>query len=429
MRDLVITLIVFGAIPFILLRPHIGLLIWSWLGYMSPHRLSYGFAYSFPFVMLISALTIVVLLFSKERKKLPINSVTILWLIFIFWMCISTIFAFYPVDAQHELIRTIKIQVMVLVTMMLFQEKEKIIQLVCVIVFSLGFYGVKGGVFVAATGGSYRVWGPPGSFVEGNNELALALIMILPFMFFLFKIANNKYIKYFLIFCMFFTTASILGSYSRGAFLALSMITLFLWLKSDKKLLVMMPIVVVIGLASVFLPQEWFNRMNTIETYEEDSSAMGRVNAWHFAFNLAIDNPLIGGGYGTFTKELFRNYAPVPEDHHDAHSIYFEVLAEQGFIGLLLFLSLGFFAWRLASKTIKACKGKEELTWAYWLASMSQVSLIGYASGGAFLGLAYYDLPYHIISIIVVLHAVVMKEVSNRETGETEVEREGSRKT
>ncbi len=81
--------------------------------------------------------------------------------------------------------------------------------------------------------------------------------------------------------------------------------------------------------------------MWTIRDYQEDSSSMGRINAWHFAANLAADRPVVGGGFQVFTPELFQKYAPNPTDFHDAHSIYFESLAEQGYVGLALFVLIG----------------------------------------------------------------------------------------
>ncbi|MEP7208896.1 MAG: DUF5935 domain-containing protein, partial [Casimicrobiaceae bacterium] len=71
MRDIVVTLIVFGSIPFILKRPYIGVLMWTWLGFMNPHRLCWGFAYSMPFAMIIAIATLMSLFMSKEPKKVP----------------------------------------------------------------------------------------------------------------------------------------------------------------------------------------------------------------------------------------------------------------------------------------------------------------------------------------------------------------------
>ena len=83
MRDIFVTLAVFGSLPFILYRPYIGVLVWSWIGYMNPHRISWGFATEFPFAMIIAITTLVALFFSSEPKKVPWTRETVVLLIFI----------------------------------------------------------------------------------------------------------------------------------------------------------------------------------------------------------------------------------------------------------------------------------------------------------------------------------------------------------
>ena len=415
MRDLILTMFIMGTIPFALMKPHIGLLMWAWVGYMNPHKLSWGFAYDFPFVLILAVVTVAAAVFSKEKKTLPIDGLVVVWLMFIIWMAISTYFAHYPDDAMVEFVRTLKIHTMILITILFFQSKERIIWLVWVVAFSLGFYGIKGGIFTVLTGGGHLVWGPTGTFVEGNNELALALIMITPLMAFLWQETKHRYLKYFLLACILMTVAAILGSYSRGALLAIGMMGFFFWLKSSKKIVLLIPILLVGLIASIFLPQEWFDRMDTIETFEEDRSAMGRINAWYFSFNYASDHPFFGGGYAIFDPEQFREYAPEPEDYHDAHSIYFEVLAEQGFVGLFLFLGIWGLTWLTGSSIIRKTRNIPSLKWSNNLVRMVQVGLIGYGTGGAFLGLAYFDLPYHLMAIMVVTNAVVDREIKSSE--------------
>ena len=151
------------------------------------------------------------------------------------------------------------------------------------------------------------------------------------------------------------------------------------------------------------MPASWHERMGTIDNYQQDGSALGRINAWWFAFNLAKDNPLFGGGFRTFDAELFKRYAPNPDDFHDAHSIYFEVMAEQGFVGLALFLLLGALVMVQARRIVKQAKLRRDFGWAANLAAMIQVALVGYMISGAFLGLAYFDLVYHLLVVIVIL--------------------------
>lgn len=409
-RDLLVLGIVFGALPFVLRRPHYGVLLWSWLAFMNPHRMSWGIAYDFPVAMVAGLVTLFSVLVTSEPKKLPVTPVTVTLILFVIWMSISTVFAFSP-DAMEGWEKMIKIQLIIFVIIMIMRTRERINQLVWVIVLSLGYFGVKGGVFTILTGGNFRVWGPPGSFIEGNNELALALLVVLPLVGYLYTQEQRKWIKWGLLVSMPLILLSVLGSYSRGAFVGLACMLVIMWLKSRRKFLIgSVTTLVLLGSIS-FMPEQWQERMETTTTYQEDASAMGRINSWWFAYNLAMDRPLTGGGFGTFEPDLFLIYAPNPFDFHDAHSIYFEVLAEHGFVGLFLFLLLGFLALRNGSWIMRHTAGREDLEWANRLASAVQVGLVGFAAAGAFLGLAYYDLPYNLIAILVVVRGIVSKQL------------------
>jgi probable O-glycosylation ligase (exosortase A-associated) len=142
MRSIALALVIFGTIPFILARPYLGLLVWSWLGYMNPHRLTFGFAYSFPWVMLIAIVTLVSLAISKESKRIPLSIVSVLLGVLLVWTGITTFFAVVPSSAWDEWQQFAKILVMVFVTLVLANTRERLHWLVWVIVVSLGFYGV-----------------------------------------------------------------------------------------------------------------------------------------------------------------------------------------------------------------------------------------------------------------------------------------------
>ena len=110
-----------------------------------------------------------------------------------------------------------------------------------------------------------------------------------------------------------------------------------------------------------------------------------------------------------FTIATFHLYAPDPLDIHDAHSIYFQVLGEHGFIGLGIFLLLGFTTWLRCGQMIRLARNIPEMKWIGDLASMLQVSLIGYGVSGAFLGLAYFDYYYHLIAITLITWSLARK--------------------
>jgi len=95
-----------------------------------------------------------------------------------------------------------------------------------------------------------------------------------------------------------------------------------------------------------------------------------------------------------------------------AHSSYFSVLGEHGFVGLFLFLMLGFVSWRTGAWVMKYAADSDSLTWARDLAGMIQVSLMGFAVGGAFLSLAYFDLLYHLVALLVLLKLQVSQSLA-----------------
>jgi probable O-glycosylation ligase (exosortase A-associated) len=400
MRDILVTAIVFGVLPFIFKRPWIGILLWSWLGYMNPHRQTWGFAYDMPFAFITAIVTITAFLFSKEKKEIVWTRESILLLLFVGWMFLTTFFAFYSEFAWEQWSKVWRIQLMVFLTLMIIKERQHLHWMIWVIALSLGYYGVKGGIFTIVHGGQFRVQGPSGTFFGGNNEMALVLAMLIPLIRYLHLQEPRKWIRTGLASAMLLSGVAAIGSQSRGGLVAMAAMGLFLWLKSRHKLAMGMYILIVVGVVHAVMPQAWYDRMYTIETYEQDASALGRINAWHTAFNVAKDR-VTGGGFEMFRPPTFRQYAPEPFRVHDVHSIYFEVMGEHGFIGFGIFVMLAVFTWLRANQVIRRCKNDPERKWAADLAAMIQVSLVGYGAGGAFLGLAYFDLTYHLMIALV----------------------------
>jgi hypothetical protein len=92
------------------------------------------------------------------------------------------------------------------------------------------------------------------------------------------------------------------------------------------------------------------------------------------------------------------------------------MLGEHGWVGLGMFMLLLYFTWRSASWVIHNTKRRKDLVWARDLAAMVQVSQIGYMSAGAFLGLQYFDLFYHLVAIVVMTRLLVEKRLVEAET-------------
>ncbi|MCC7486345.1 MAG: putative O-glycosylation ligase, exosortase A system-associated [Burkholderiales bacterium] len=414
MRDVIVTLVIGVLVLYAVRRPDIGVLAYTWVSLMSPHRLTWGFAYSLPFAQLLAITTFVGILLAKERGRFPVTPVTVLLMMLVVWENVSLLAA---IDFEGSLVmwdRVMKIQLFILVTLYVLKEKKDIQALVWVVALSVGFYGAKGGLFTIVAGGVDRVYGPAGSFIEENNSLALATIMTIPLLYCLRGWVSGFWLRMGLLAAMGFCFFSVLGSHSRGGLLAVAAMLGFLWLKSRQKLVMLFAMLLVVPFAISFMPEKWDERMMSIQDYDTDMSAQGRINAWTMAWNLAKDRPLTGGGFEVTTPENFARYAPNPIAIHSAHSIYFQILGEHGFVGLAIYLLLWFFVWRDAAWVRRRTRDEPEWRWAFDLVSMIQVGLIGFAVGGAFLNLAYYDLSYNMLVMVVLTRALVERELGKQ---------------
>lgn len=401
MRDTILILFFCWASVMTLRHVWVGALLWTWISTMSPHRLTWGFTYDLPFAQVAAILALVSLLLHLKKTRWPSDPLVGVLLLWILWTCITTAFAIFPEQSFTQLVdRIFKVQLMTLLCMAVLRERKHIEAFIWVLALSVGFYGVKGGIFAIATGGGSRVWGPAGTLMSGNNEIGLALVMVIPLLNYLRMVSPRVWVRMSLLAAMLLCSVAALATQSRGAFLAVAAMGAVMWWRSSKKVIG----AVAIGLAAVsllsFMPTSWDARMETISNYQADASAMGRINAWTTAFNLANDR-ITGGGFFTATGAVFERYSPNPDNVLTAHSIYFQALGEQGWIGLGLFLLMGFMSFRIANQLRKRGRERPETAWLNDLGSMLQVSMVGYAVGGAFLSLTYLDLIFNMMVILV----------------------------
>lgn len=404
MRDVIFTLLMLGAMGYALRKPWVGALLWVWMGLMNPHRYTFGFAFNLPWSMMVAGVTLIGLLRTRERQW-PFRESWApgLVLLFTVWITLSWLNGRFVNDDFPMWSRALKTFVMLLVMMSLVYTRERIQALVWVVALSIGVLGAKGGAFTVATGGSYRVWGPADSWVFDNNAFAVALIMVVPLLRYLqtqLPQQRQRWYRRALGLAAVLCAAAALGSQSRGGFLALCAMGLLLWWRGRNRFLGAAAMVLVVAWLLLLMPESWFDRMRTIQSYDDDVSALGRLAAWKVAIGLAGDH-LTGAGFTTGLSEYFYRYLGIQREGIVAHSIYFEVLGQHGYPGLLIFLAIGISTWRAASRVRKEARDIPEAQWCVSLVSLCQVSLLGYAVGGAFLTLAFYDLPYYVLAMVV----------------------------
>lgn len=408
MRDIVITLFILAFLPKILKQAWIGALLFVWISVMTPHQFAYGFATTAPFAAVVAATTMLSALLHRDQVDYRLDLPMALLLFFPLWMCVTYAFALEQDAGYNRWVEVMKIFIMLHVASSVIRTRQHVELLVWVLVISVGFFGVKGGAFTLLSGGTSRVYGPPGqTFMSDNNAVSIALVMIVPLMGYLRTLATKPWQRHAALGAMGLSFMAILGSQSRGALLAVLAMTFMLWIKAKNKLVLLLVLLVLVPVGIGFMPDSWTERMHTIKTYEQDTSAMGRINAWHNAFNLANDRPLVGGGFELYTARVFAKYAPDPTDVHAAHSVYFQILGEHGYVGLLTYLSIIIVTWTRCRRLIKRCEGDPEWDWAARLMRALQISLVGFSVGGTFVNIGYWEILYYEVLMVVVVHRMV----------------------
>jgi probable O-glycosylation ligase (exosortase A-associated) len=409
MRDIAIVLPVVLCALVALRYPWVGVMCWNWLSIMNPHRYTYGFAYDAPLAALAAVSTMVGFLATRDRAS-PFKGTPVAWLaVFMVWITLSWLLGMDIAGDRDQWSKVMKIDIMIMLGLALLHSRLHVMTLCWVSAGSLALLGAKGGLFTVLTGGGERVWGPPGSFIADNNEFALSLVMTIPLLRFLQLQLLPGWRRHLMTLVMLLCAAAALGSQSRGALLALSAMVLVLWWRGGSRLVGGVLMAAAAVALIVFMPESWSERMNTIQEYQDDRSAMGRISAWWTAWGIAKTH-VMGVGFETARAELFAQFSPHPDYIHAAHSIYFQVMGNHGFIGLFIFLAIFVTTYHWAGRLRREGLVDERARWAVDLGAMAQVSLIGYAVGGAFLSLAYFDLPYIVMMMVVLTRVWVRRK-------------------
>ena len=408
-RDILVTVAVIGSVPFCFLRPFYGAIVWTILSFLNPHRLTWGATRDLPVAVIVAIPTILgAIFFSRFWTRLPrgVFFILVLW----GWFTLSATHATFTPALMHYNHDTwfrwqvvSKILVMTIVIIGVVDTWNQYRYLLFAIAGSFSVFVLTAVPWMIMTHGQYRLYGPEGTAISDNNDFGLALNMTLPFFFFLAKSETNRRLKWFFGFLFVVTIPAIFLTYSRGALVGLVAV-LFLMILTLPNRIFLLPILVLGTCVGVFMmPGKWQDRMDFLSGGAViDKSALSRFNSWTYCWNLALDYPLTGAGFESFTQPLFDQYAPNRGDLHGPHSIYFGVLAEQGFTGLLLYLS--FVIWtlfRLYRIARQARRYGEEVMANY--AVLLRFSLVGFLCSGAFLGRAYFDYFFTLVGCSLIL--------------------------
>ncbi len=417
LRGLILLVYLGGSVPICLFRPFYGVVVWMILAFLNPQSFIWGAAADFPWSNAVALATIAgFLIFNHGWVRRLVSFQVLLMAILWVWFIVTSInvdhtplFQPHSADTWYRFGFVSKILLMTLITIGVVDSFSRLRILVIVIAGCFAFFVVKSLPFIALTGGGARIYGPEHSMIGDNNDFGLAMNMTAPLFFFLAETEPGRWGLFWR--CMFFASIPVIFfTYSRGALVGLIVVTLLMIMRSKQRFIALAILGAAVPLAVLFAPDAWRDRMDpTREGSVVDASAQERFNAWTFSWHLVNDFPVAGGGFETFSPELFEQYAPNAADVRGPHSIYFGVLAEHGFVGLGLYLTLVASCLLTSIRLTRQARRHEDPMVENY-ANMFRYSLIGFLVSGLFLGRAYFDYYFTIVACIVILNRVAREQ-------------------
>lgn len=412
MRDLVVLAIVFATLPVILFRPWFGLLTYSWLAYMRPQDMTWGMSRWLPLSEWVAIAMVVGILVTFGRERLMVIKVqTVLMILLGLWISLTVMTAVLPEMSKEVYGHYWKAIVIALLTTGLARDRERFRQLYLLIPFAIGFLGAKRGLVGLLRGGIQYNDGP-GGLMKDNNSFALMLNMMLPLLVGIATTDERKWVRVTAGVMAALCVPTIFFTFSRGGLLTLCVVSALLLWRSKNRLVVAglmgLALVVFLAFTSDAVTERYLDRASTIDDYQDDRSAMGRINAWKTSWYVFLDYPVFGVGPNNLAA-VFRRYSPEVDQFRVAHNAYLQVLAESGLPALILFLAaIGAALWRME----RLRKSKPE-RWVEVQARMLQISIVAYITGSMFLNTAYNEVIYHLVALTVCLELVAEQRVES----------------
>jgi probable O-glycosylation ligase (exosortase A-associated) len=401
-RDLLIVAAVYASLPVTLFSPYAGLLVYSWLAYMRPQSLAWGLSRVTPLSAWVAIAMLLGIVFAMGREKLVAwRTQTVLLLLLGLWISLTAWTAVSRDDAAIVYGFYWKAILISLVTTGLVRDHVRLRWLLLVISLSIGILGAKSGLYGLLRGGARFDQGP-GGLMADNNTFALGLNMTVPLLVGILLAERSKILRVIAAAMTFLCVLTILFTFSRGGLLTLCAVGALLIWRSHRRLAATG--VLLLGILGFFLfssPQlrsDYYARVQSIGSYEEDNSAQGRLQAWRDSLQVFRAHPLLGVGPNNL-ETVFPTYSDGVHRFHVTHNAYLELLAECGGPSLVLFLLLlGATLYRL-----ERLRRFPAAPWVAIYAGMLQISIVAYMTGSLFLNMAYFDLIYHLVGVSVSL--------------------------
>jgi O-antigen ligase len=172
-------------------------------------------------------------------------------------------------------------------------------------------------------------------------------------------------------------------------------------------------------LIAVPIPVQYFDRLQTIRNYEEvdERSALSRIHFWKVALAMAADHPL-----GVGLKNYQANYDRYDFEggyfgnRRDVHSTHLQVLAETGYGGFLIYVSLLWgalvYLFRVRRRARDERLAPEDRRFLLTMSTALIASLAAFVVGGTFNSLLVDEINWYTFALIAALDLVSRRMVT-----------------
>lgn len=387
----------FYALLFYLWNAYFRPEIWLWNDFLRGADLSY----------IIGCYILIVTFLS--RPKFILNNRTVLILLFLVQTFISVLVSPYYEYSWPFWMEFLKINIIGFLILILVDDFSKMRMVLLVIALSLGLEGAKQGWFYLLTSpGSPNT--NPLPFLGDNNGVALGMLMLVPIIGLLAQTASSKWARPAYSILLIGVLYRGISTYSRGGFLACTALAVLYWLQSRRKFRSLIALLILMMIIVATLPDVYWNRMNTIQTYEEneDESALSRFHFWQVALVMAQAHPFFGIGFNAYNKAydaydfLQGRYGHM----RSVHSSPLGVTGELGYLGLALYVLLLLCAFRSCSRVSKLVTSYPDLLHLKSTAMALRSGLSVFLIAGSFLPFQYNEMLWHYIFLSFTLDQV-----------------------
>lgn len=423
MRDLVFLALFLFMLTNAVRCLHAATMLWAWIALCAPQQYLYGLVDSVPLNKIVVAATFISIFVDRNKNKPYIDWHILLVGLFLLDGAISFNWEISYSDRSYDILdKMMKIYLLCFVMTMAARSRLQIHSMAIIICLGMGIHGALEGLKYINSGGGHKVFAP--ASIGDNNYLAMATLMVMPLLVYLFRYSESRLIRFAFAGALLACFVGVVATGSRGGLVGLLVLAAFLVLHSRRKVLTLLGVAVLaVGLLA-FVPEQWTERMDTISSAQDDDSFMTRVSSWKLNTILALDRPMLGGGYSALENwavfDIYKlkfhmlddvAYSPEPTVAFAAHSIYFQTLGDLGFPGFLLFMAILFIGFRNLGFVLRTTRGNESLVWAYDLATLFRLSLIVFMVCGALLSAAYFELLYIMLTQVSVLRRLLEETV------------------